>query len=277
MADADAVRGAGVPDLSSNESAAPATAGVVAPAPPAPESGTPPANSGGVMTLVDHLTELRTRIVRCILAIAIGTGIGFLLAGEIRKVLVQPLPVDHRVLIVLGPGDAFAITLRIAIVVGIILAMPVLLYQLWAFVSPGLTTSEKKTLRPWIPLALFFFALGVTIAYVILPYAISFLLAFTDETLVATLAAPAYFDFVSTMFLVFGLLMEFPIVLYALSRVGIATSARLAASRRMVILGIAVFAAVATPGGDLVSPTVLGLTMYVLFELTIIAIRRSGK
>jgi sec-independent protein translocase protein TatC len=276
MADADAVRGAGVPDLSSAESA-PATAGVVAPAPPAPESGTPPANSGGVMTLVDHLTELRTRIVRCILAIAIGTGIGFLLAGEIRKVLVQPLPVDHRVLIVLGPGDAFAITLRIAIVVGIILAMPVLLYQLWAFVSPGLTTSEKKTLRPWIPLALFFFALGVTIAYVILPYAISFLLAFTDETLVATLAAPAYFDFVSTMFLVFGLLMEFPIVLYALSRVGIATSARLAASRRMVILGIAVFAAVATPGGDLVSPTVLGLTMYVLFELTIIAIRRSGK
>ena len=95
--------------------------------------------------------------------------------------------------------------------------------------------------------------------------------------IVAHLAAPPYFDFVTTMFLAFGLLMEFPIVLYALSRVGIATSARLRASRRMVILGIAIFSAIATPGGDLVSPTVLGLTMYVLFELTIIAIRRSGR
>src|SRR4029079_19549293 len=210
-------------------------------------------------------------------AIAIGTAIGFLLAGNIRKVLVQPLPAEHQVLIVLGPGDAFAITLRIAVVTGIVLAMPVLLYQLWAFVAPGRTTAEKKALRPWIPLALFFFVLGVSIAYVILPYAISFLLAFTDDTLVATLAAPPYFDFVSTLFLVFGLLMEFPIVLYALSRVGIVTSARLRSSRRMVILGIAIFSAVATPGGDLVSPTVLGVTMYILFELTVIAIRRSGK
>ncbi|HEX5823670.1 MAG TPA: twin-arginine translocase subunit TatC, partial [Candidatus Limnocylindrales bacterium] len=91
------------------------------------------------------------------------------------------------------------------------------------------------------------------------------------------LAAAPYFDFVTTMFLAFGLLMEFPIVLYALSRVGILTSARLRSSRRMVILGIAIFAAVATPGGDLVSPLVLGGTMYILFELTVLAIRRSGK
>src|SRR5437667_258244 len=103
------------------------------------------------------------------------------------------------------------------------------------------------------------------------------LLAFTDATLVATLAAPPYFDFVTTMFLVFGLLMEFPIVLYALARVGIVSSARLRSSRRITILGIAIFAAVATPGGDLVSPTVLGFTMYILFELTIVAIRRSGR
>jgi sec-independent protein translocase protein TatC len=155
--------------------------------------------------------------------------------------------------------------------------MPVLLYQLWAFVSPGLTPSERKTLRPWIPLALFFFALGVTIAWIILPFAIQFLLAFTNEVIVAHLAAPPYFDFVTTMFLAFGLLMEFPIVLYALSRVGIITSARLRTSRRFVILGIAIFAAVATPGGDLVSPTVLGVTMYILFELTVLAIRRSGR
>ena len=245
---------------------------------PSPPSGAPsPGTRETVMTLVDHLTELRTRLVRCVLAVIVGTGIGFLAAGNLRRLLVAPLPANHQTLIVLGPGDAFAVTLRIAVAVGIILAMPVLLYQLWAFVSPGLTPAEKRVLRPWIPLALFFFALGVTVAWVILPFAIQFLLAFTDETLVATLAAPPYFDFVTTMFLVFGLLMEFPIVLYALSRVGIVSSARLRSSRRMTILGIAIFAAVATPGGDLVSPLVLGVTMYILFELTVIAIRRSGR
>lgn len=243
---------------------------------PSPESPAP-ASGESVMTLVDHLTELRSRLIRCVLAIVVGSAIGFLAAPSLRKLLVAPLPAGHQTLIVLGPGDAFAITLRIAIAVGIILSMPVLLYQLWSFVAPGLTANEKRTLRPWIPLALFFFVLGVSVAWVILPFAIQFLLAFTDETLVATLAAPAYFDFVTTMFLVFGLLMEFPIVLYALSRVGIVSSARLRSSRRITILGIAIFAAIATPGGDLISPIVLGLTMYILFELTVVAIRRSGR
>ena len=261
MADADAVRGAGLPDR--------------VPAAPEPPSTAPP--PGAVMTLVDHLSELRSRLIKCVLTIVIGSAIGFVLAPNIRRLLVSPQPEGHQTLIVLGPGDGFAITLRIAIAVGIIVAMPVLLYQLWAFVAPGLTPSEKKTLRPWIPLALLFFVIGVAVAWVILPFAIQFLLAFTDETLVATLAAPPYFDFVTTLFLVFGLLMEFPIVLYALARVGIVSSQRLRSSRRVIILGIAIFSAVATPGGDLVSPTVLGFTMYILFELTIIAIRRSGR
>jgi sec-independent protein translocase protein TatC len=229
------------------------------------------------MTLVDHLTELRSRLIKSVITVVAGSVIGFIAAPNIRHLLVSPLPPGKQQLIVLGPGDGFAITLRIAIAVGIILAMPVLLYQLWAFVAPGLTPSEKRSLRPWIPLALFFFVLGVTVAWIILPFAIQFLLAFTDETLVATLAAPPYFDFVTTMFLVFGLLMEFPIVLYAFARVGLISSARLRSSRRIIILGIAIFSAVATPGGDLVSPTVLGFTMYILFELTVVAIRRSGR
>ena len=99
-----------------------------------------------------------------------------------------------------------------------------------------------------------------------------------DDTLIQPLlTAREYFDFVSTMFLAFGLLMEFPILLVGLSRVGIVTSERLRRSRRIVILAIAIFAAAATPGGDLVSPTVLGLTLYVLFEGTVFVIRRSGR
>lgn len=207
------------------------------------------------MSLVDHLGELRTRLFRSILAVAVCSVVGFYFAVPIRNFLIEPL---GRHVQVLGIGDAFVIQMKISIVTGIILAMPVLLYQLWAFVAPGLTPSERKTVRPWIPLALLFFAIGVVIAYIVLPFAIAFLFSFTDDVLVAQPAAGPYFDFVTTLFLVFGLIMEFPIVLVGLSRVGIVTSARLRSSRRMIILGIAVFAAVATPGGDLVSPIVLG-------------------
>ena len=161
---------------------------------------------------------------------------------------------------------------------GVILAMPVILYQVWAFVAPGLTPAERRVARPWVPLALAFFALGVGIAWLVLPFAIEFLLTFTDDVVRGDLfAAGPYFDFVTTIFLVFGLVMEFPILLFGLSRVGLVTSARLRAARRYVILGIAIFSAVATPGGDLVSPFILGLTMYVLFELTALAISRTGR
>lgn len=227
------------------------------------------------MSLVDHLSELRTRLFRSILAVVAGSLVGFYYAAPIRNFLLEPLPGGQAQ--VLGPGDAFAIQLRISLVVGIILAMPVLLYQIWAFVAPGLTPGERRTVRPWIPLALLFFALGVGIARLVLPYAVSFLLSFTDDKLVANIAAGPYFDFVTTMFLAFGLVLEFPILLVGLSRVGILTSERLRAARRYVILGIAIFSAIATPGGDLVSPFVLGGTMYVLFELTVQFIKRTGR
>ena len=243
---------------------------------PAPASPAPAADPT-VMSLVDHLTELRSRIVRVVLAVLVGSAVGFWVADDARRILVTPLPDGAERLQVLGPGDAFAITLRIALVIGVILAMPVVLYQVWAFVSPGLTPSERRVVRPWVPLALIFFAFGVFLAWIVLPEAVKFLLSFTDETLQANLAAGPYFDFVTTMFLAFGIVMEFPILLFGLSRVGIVTSQRLRAARRFVILGIAIFSAVATPGGDLVSPFVLGSTMYLLFEATTFVIARTGR
>jgi sec-independent protein translocase protein TatC len=259
MADADAVQDGAVPARLNSPGADPEPAA---------------ASTSGEMSLVGHLAELRDRLVKSIIVIAIGSAVGFYFWEGIRNVLLDPLP--SGAVQVLGPGDAFVIALRISIVTGIILAMPVILYQLWAFVAPGLTPQEQRTVRPWIPLALVFFALGVGLAYVILPFAVGFLLSFTDDRLVANLAAGPYFDFVTTMFLAFGLIMEFPIILYGLSRVGIVTSARLVASRRVAILAIAVFAAGITPGGDLVSPLALGGTMYLLFEGTVFFIRRSG-
>jgi sec-independent protein translocase protein TatC len=263
MADAETIR------------EAPSTGVIVTDQPSGSEGPNPPTPDGSVMSLVDHLGELRDRLFRCILAVVAGSIVGFYFAAQIRNFLLEPLP--GGVAQVLGPGDAFAIQLRISIIVGIILAMPVLLYQVWAFVAPGLTPMERRTVRPWIPLALVFFAIGVIIARLVLPYAVQFLLSFTDDKLVANIAAGPYFDFVTTMFLAFGLVMEFPILLVGLSRVGILTSERLKASRRYVFLGIAIFAAIATPGGDLVSPFVLGGTMYLLFELTIQFIARTGR
>jgi len=263
MADADALLESGVTGL---------------PVTPDPEPLPPPAatpGDGSVMSLIDHLGELRKRIFRSVIAVALGSAIGFYFATQVRIFLQAPL--GGIPLQVLGVGDAFVIQVKIALVIGIILAMPVLLYQLWAFIAPGLTPTERKSIRPWIPMALVFFALGVVIAYVVLPFAISFLFSFTDASLEARPAAGQYFDFVTTMFLAFGLVLEFPILLVGLSTVGIVTSDRLRSSRRMVILGIAIFAAVVTPGGDLVSPFVLGGTMFILYELTILFIRRNGK
>jgi sec-independent protein translocase protein TatC len=236
---------------------------------------TPPV-APGEMSLVDHLVELRNRLIKVVIAIAVCSVVGFYFGDQIVSLLKAPIP-GGRPLYFTGLGDAFVIKLKIAIVVGIIISMPVLLFQIWRFVAPGLTSAERRVVAPWLPLAFVFFAIGTVIAYVILPFAAGFLVGFSTDDLQPLITAGEYFSFVTAMFLAFGLIMEFPILLFGLSRVGIVTSQRLTAARRPAILGIAIFATAITPGGDLVSPTVLGLTMYVLFEGTIFFIRRSGK
>jgi len=159
----------------------------------------------------------------------------------------------------------------------VVLGMPVILWQLWLFISPGLTRQERRLARPWVPLALVFFVLGVSIAYFVLPFAVAFLGSFGQEgALRNSWTADGYFGFVAMMFLAFGLVMEYPIVLVLLSKVGIVTSQRLRSSRRLVIVVIAVVAAVATPGGDIISPMALGVTMYLLYELSIVLVRVGG-
>jgi sec-independent protein translocase protein TatC len=228
------------------------------------------------MPLTAHLAELRNRLIWSIVAIALGSAIGFSFGDQIVAILRAPLPPDIP-LILLDITAGFSIRLQVSLVVGVILAMPVLLWHLWRFISPGLTPAERRAVLPWIPAALVFFGLGVSIAYVILPFATQFLLSFVLTGIDPTIELRSYFDFVTSLFLAFGVLMEFPILLVGLSRVGIVTSDRLRRSRRLVILVIAIFSAVATPGGDLVSPFVLGLTLYVLFEGTILFIRRTGR
>ncbi|HEY2887690.1 MAG TPA: twin-arginine translocase subunit TatC, partial [Candidatus Limnocylindrales bacterium] len=193
------------------------------------------AADSAVMPLVDHLAELRNRIVWSVVAVAIGSVVGYLVSDTAIEVLRAPLPTGTP-LYFTSIGDPFAIRLQISLVTGVILAMPVILLHLWRFIAPGLTASERHAVRPWIPAALGFFAVGVGIAYVILPFAAQFLLSFQTAALEPLLTAREYFGFVTTLFLAFGILMEFPILLIGLSRVGVLTSARLRRSRKYVIL-----------------------------------------
>lgn len=245
-------------------------------------SSSPPAAPGRaategekVMSLVDHLNELRTRLFKIVFAIVVGSAVGYYFVPQLITALSGPL--NGRELIFTSPGEAFFVYIKLALIVGVILAMPVILYQFWAFISPGLTPEERRLARPWVPVALVFFAVGVTVAWIILPFAMGFLLGFETPEVKAFITIDNYFGFVGTLFLAFGLTMEFPIVLVLLSKVGIISSRRLSSSRRFVILGIAVFSAVVTPGGDIVSPIVLGVVMYILFELSIVLVRAGGR
>ena len=200
--------------------------GAGTPAPSLPQGAPAVLADQSVMSLVDHLAELRRRLAISLVAVAIGSVVGFYVAPQLITFLKAPLHLD-KPLVYTGLGDAFFINFKLAIVVGIVLAMPVLVWQLWAFISPGLTREERRMARPWAPLAIAFFVIGVVVAYVILPFAATFLLSFSSPDLQPLITASEYFGFVTTLFLAFGLVMEYPIVLVLLAKVGIITSARL--------------------------------------------------
>lgn len=253
------------------------TPGSTQPAPPDPTPAPPPDEAPppqpASMSLVDHLSELRKRIAISILAVVLFAAVGFVFAPRIITLMLAPLPGGEVVFLTVSGG--FFVFMRIAIVVGILLALPVILYQAWAFVAPGLTPHERRAALPWIPMSVVFFLLGVFVAWVTLPFAVAFLLGFQVEGALTPLtSAEAYFGFVTIMFLIFGLVMQFPIVLVFLDRLGILNVVQLQTLRRYVLLGIVVFAVVITPGGDPFSPIVMSAVMYGLYEFTIFWLQR---
>lgn len=229
------------------------------------------------MTLVEHLTELRRRIFIGVLAVVLGSIVGYGVTPQLIAILAAPLGLDQP-LVFTSPSAAFFLRVKLALMIGIALGSPIVLYQLWGFISPGLTPDERRVTRPWVPLALLFLALGVAVAYLVLPYTAQFLLSFQIPGVIEPLiTAESYFGFVTTMFLAFGLVMQFPIVLVLLSKVGLVSAERLRRNRRYVLIGIFVIAVVVTPGGDPLSPTIMALVMYPLYELTIRLVARSGR
>jgi sec-independent protein translocase protein TatC len=233
-----------------------------------------PVDDEKVMSLVEHLTELRRRIILSIVAIAAGSVVGWFLMPKALELIKASVPGP---LYFTNPAAAFFIELKIAVLIGVALAAPFVLYQVWAFVSPGLTPNERRIARPWVPLALVFLILGFGVAYFVLPFAIGFFLSFQLPGLLLPFpVAEAYIGFVTTLFIVFGLVMQFPIVIVLVSKTGLITVERLRRNRRYVFLGIVIFAVIATPGGDPFSPTIMAAVMYPLYELTIRLVGRAN-
>jgi sec-independent protein translocase protein TatC len=225
------------------------------------------------MTLLEHLEELRRRIIIIAVAVAAAGIVGFVLSDAIIALLRAPLPDDGAQLVQLTVGEALAVRLKVAFFVGLVLAMPVILFELWRFVTPGLTTRERRLVWPMLLLAVILFALGIGLGYVIIPFAVNFLLGLGFPDVPPLLSLSEYVSFVTTMMIAFGIVFEFPVVLLLLARVGVLEYRFLAARRRWAVLLIVLFAIVATPGGDPISPTVLTIVMYGLFEATLQVIR----
>lgn len=229
------------------------------------------------MSIVEHLDELRSRVIVITVSVVLAGIIGFFLAEPIITLLRAPLPDGQDRLVQLGIGESLGVRLRVALYVGIGLSVPVILYQLWRFVTPGLTRTERRLIWPMLIAAVLLFALGVTLGYLVIPYAVEFLLSLTLPGVDALLRLSDYVNFVLMVMLAFGLAFQFPIVLLLLARVGILSYGFLSRRRRQAVLLIVLFAIVATPGGDPLSSAVLSLVMYALFEATLQLMRRMRR
>jgi sec-independent protein translocase protein TatC len=237
------------------------------------------------MTLVEHLTELRTRLIISVVAVAIGVLAGFILYQQIFDVLIQPyrdIADNHQTLtggrlLQTDPLEGFSIRMRTSLYAGIAFAMPVLLWQIWRFVSPGLYANEKRYAVPFVVSALVLFVLGATLAYFTLPRAFDFLINIGGEGFVTGYTAGKYFKLVTYMMLAFGIGFEFPIVLIFFQMAGIVETDTLRRARRFAIVGICILVAVITPSGDPISMLMLSVPMVIFYELAILIGSFIGK
>ena len=225
------------------------------------------------MSLIEHLEELRRRLIIVVVSVLGGAVVGFIVSRPVLILLRDRLPEGQRELTFLGPADAFSAQLKIAGFLGIAIAMPIILFHVWRFVTPGLTRRERRFIWPVMLAAVLLFVLGVVIGYLVIPYALNFLLNFADGLAEPSLTIDAYIGFATTMLLAFGLVLEFPVVLIGLARVGILSHKRIAAQRRWAIVAIVLLAIVLTPGGDPISPLILSGVMFLLFEGSLLVIR----
>jgi sec-independent protein translocase protein TatC len=238
--------------------------------------------TGGTMSLRDHLYELRGRLIKALVFVALGAIIGWILYPQILDLLKEPycaLPPDRRFnpsngpscqLAFFGPLDGFVLRLKVGVICGIILSSPFWLYQLWAFVTPGLRRHERRWTTLFVFSATLLFLAGAVLSYFTIGKALALLVNLAGSGTVAVIAVPNYISFVTSMLLVFGAAFELPLLISMLNLVGVLPAARLIRWQRIAIFLIFVFAAVATPSQDPISMCMLAIPMSLLFELSVL-------
>ena len=215
---------------------------------------------------VEHLEELRGRLAIALLAVALLSSGSYLYVERILELLARPA----GGFVFLRPADAFLVRLKISLLSGVLLAIPLLIYEIWRFVGVALTPSERRLTLGVLPFSYALFLAGAATAwFVVLPVAVRFLLGFATQDLRPMLSVDAYVSFAAWFTLAFGLTFQLPIAVFFLVKAGIATPRSLAYHRRHVILGLAILAALLTPGPDLFSQLALLVPTYLLYEVSI--------
>jgi len=234
-----------------------------------------PRSNTGEMPFLDHLEELRWRIIYSLVALLVCVGIGFWLAIEFDAVGVLARPIlplipQHK-LVYLHPSEGFTVILNAALTIGIVFAAPVILYQAWLFLAPALHRHEKRVALAVLYAGVGLFAAGAALAYfVVVPLALPWLFGFAGPSLVPMITAEDYFSFIFAMVLTFGVSFELPIVILALAALGIVTPQFLNKYRRHAIVVIVIVGAFLTPGDMVWTTIALSVPLYGLYELSVL-------
>src|SRR5918995_6909050 len=228
------------------------------------------------LTLVEHLDELRTRLIVSIAALLVASALCFWQNDLLLEIANNPLPGD-RVPITFGVTEPFMTTLTLSVYGGLLLAMPVILYQAYAYVLPAFSARERRVILPFLLMVPFLFIAGVVFAYfVVIPAATKFLLNFNASEFNIEVRAREYYSFFSLTCVAIGILFQIPIGILAVTRLGITTPERLARNRRYAVLIIAVLAML-LPGTDPVTMLISMLPLVVLFEFSLLLARAIGR
>lgn len=227
------------------------------------------ANDLDKMSIIEHLSELRDRLIKSVLALLVGTVLSLAFTPRFLEFLIAPM--GGRRPISLKPTESIIIYFKVALICGAVLAMPVIVYQVIMFLLPGLTKTERKYLRVIVPGATILFAMGVAFAsFVMLPFTIKYLQNFLADIIQPTYSIDYYISFVTTMMFWVGVIFETPLIIAFLARVGIVSPQMLTSNRKYAIVLIAVLAAVITPTPDPVNMALVMAPLLVLFEVGII-------